>query len=112
MMFYKQTENENGTSKEDISFSGSTLEGTNKITDNSWSTVTAGFKPGPICVGFEVHMAVLMESTVFWHIMSCAPSEINRLLRRTTADFTLVLYLTHSTLKMEVICSSEKLVDS
>jgi hypothetical protein len=29
------------------------------------------------CVGFEALTAVVMESTIFWDIMSCTPLKVN-----------------------------------
>jgi hypothetical protein len=60
-------------------------------------------------VGFEVFMAVVMKSSIFWHIMPCGPLKFNRRFEGTCHLHLQGAY--SSTLKMEATCSSEKSVD-
>jgi hypothetical protein len=59
-------------------------------------------------VGFEVLTVVVMKSTVFWDIKPCSPLKVNRL---SPAVMLVSCSAYSSTLKMEMICSSETLVD-
>jgi hypothetical protein len=62
-------------------------------------------------VGFEVSTAVVMKSIIFWDMTPCSPSSFNRRFGGTyhlLATCLLVFAeIISSTLKMEVICSSE-----
>jgi hypothetical protein len=86
-----------------------------------------------LILGFEVLTAVVMKSSIFWHITSCSSLKVNRHFGGTyylhlqgqrisqeistnetlfVTCFMLVSCLAYSsTLKMEVICSSETSVD-
>jgi hypothetical protein len=71
-------------------------------------------------IGFEVLIAGIMKSSVFWDITSCSLLEVNQHLGRPCRQksralatcFMVVTFLTYSSiLKMEATCSSEKSVD-
>jgi hypothetical protein len=61
-------------------------------------------------VGFEVLTAMVMKRTIFWGITPCSPLSVNRRFGGTYRVKAGQLIL--STLKMEVICSSETSVDT
>jgi hypothetical protein len=51
-----------------------------------------------------------MKSSIFWDITACSPLKVNRRFC-LPPSFTLVSCSAHSTLKIEVICSSETSID-
>jgi hypothetical protein len=66
-------------------------------------------------VGFEVLTAVVMKSSIFWDIMQSILLKVNHRFKasKPAACFMQVSLLAYSlTLKMEVTCPAETLVDT
>jgi hypothetical protein len=61
-----------------------------------------------IFVGFEVLIAVVMKSSIFWDITLCKPLKVNRRFRGLLKDYTALHPLRRTSLEMKSSISIER----